>query len=150
MHGLDHKFAGVTRIRCHFVDGRVVCQVGTHGADCGNHDRIGDRIAFSQRIVEAPRVAKDPNFTSAFWRHFSREVGMKLRFSTTFHSQTDGKTERVNEVLKQYLRNLVSADQGDWADYVGQAEFSYNVAMHSATKELPFVVAYGVHSNLLT
>ena len=75
---------------------------------------------------------------------------MKLRFSTAFHSQTDGKTERVNGVLEQYLRHLVGAKQGDWAEYVSRAEFSYNVAMHSATKELPFVVTYGVRSNLLT
>lgn len=82
--------------------------------------------------------------------HFSKEVGMKLRFSTALHSQMDGKTERVNGVLKQYLRNLVGADQGDWADYVGRAEFSYNVATHLATKGSSFMVAFGVRSNLLT
>ena len=87
---------------------------------------------------------QDPKFTSAFPMHFSKEVGMKLRFSTALHSQMDGKTERVNGVLKQYLRNLVGADQGDWADYVGRAEFSCNVATHLATKGSSFMVAYGV------
>ena len=69
---------------------------------------------------------------------------MKLRFSTALRSQMDGKTERVNGILKQYLRNLVGVDQGDWADYVGRAEFSCNVAMHLATKGLSFMVAHGV------
>jgi hypothetical protein len=69
---------------------------------------------------------------------------MKLRFSTTLHSQMNGKSERVNGVLKQYLRNLVGADQGDWADYVGRAECNCNVATHLATKGWSFVVAYGV------
>ena len=50
---------------------------------------------------------RDPKFISAFWRHFSREVGMKLRFNTAFHFQTDGKMERVNGILKPYLRNMV-------------------------------------------
>src|SRR6202022_3745377 len=71
-----------------------------------------------------PRVIvsdQDPKFTSAFSMHFSKEVGRKLWFSTALHSQMDGKTQRVNGVLKQYLRNLVGADQGDWADYVGRA-----------------------------
>ena len=63
-----------------------------------------------------------------------------------FHSQMVGKMEHVNGVLNQYLRNLVGVDQGDWADYVGRAEFNYNVAMHLATKELSFVVAYDVHA----
>jgi hypothetical protein len=30
----------------------------------------------------------------------------------------------VNGVSKQYLRNLVDADQQDWADYAGRAEFN--------------------------
>jgi hypothetical protein len=77
--------------------------------------------------------------------HFSRKVGMKLRFKMAFYSQMVGKTERVN----QYLRNLVGADQRDWVHYVGRAEFSCNVAMHLATKGSSFVVAYGVRSNLL-
>ena len=76
----------------------------------------------------------DPKFTSAFWRHFFRKVGTKLTFSTAFHPQTDEQTERVNGVLNQYLRNFGSADQRDWADYVGLAEFSFNAATHSATK----------------
>ena len=42
----------------------------------------------------------------------------------------DGKAERVNKTLNQYSRSLVSADQRDLADYVGQAEFSRNIASH--------------------
>ena len=38
----------------------------------------------------------------------------------------------------------MSADQRDWTDYVALAEFIYNVAMHSTTKQSPFKVAYGV------
>ena len=52
--------------------------------------------------------------------------------------------ERVNAGLDQYLRNLVSVDQGDWADYVGWVEFSCNVTTHLATKGLTFMVAYKV------
>ena len=38
----------------------------------------------------------------------------------------------------------MSADQRDWVDYVGLAEFGYNAATHSTTKQSPFKVAYGV------
>ena len=34
---------------------------------------------------------QDPKFTSAFSMHFSKKVGMKLRFSTALHSQMDGE-----------------------------------------------------------
>jgi hypothetical protein len=58
IYGLHHKFAGATRIGYHLSDGRAVFQVGTYGANCGNRNRIGDRIANSQRLVETPRVAE--------------------------------------------------------------------------------------------
>jgi hypothetical protein len=64
-----------------------------------------------------------------------------LTLSITFHHQIDGKIEWVNGVLSQYLRNFVSVDQYHWMDYVGLADYNYNVAMHSRTKELPFKVA---------
>jgi transposase InsO family protein len=94
-----------------------------------------------------PRVIvsdRDPKFTSAFWRHLFCKMKTKLTFSTAFHPQTDGQTERVNGVLNQYLRNYVSADQSDWADYLCLGEFSYNKAKYAATGESPFQVAYGV------
>jgi hypothetical protein len=56
----------------------------------------------------------------------------------------------VNGLLNQYLRNLVDVDQRDWVDYVGRAEFCYNVVMHLATKRSSFVMAYVVRSNLLS
>ena len=80
-----------------FVDGGAVCQVGPHGADSGNRNLIGDRIAFLKRWLrhyKLPRVIvsdRAPKFTSAFWKHFSRKVGMKLRFSTAFLCKWMGK-----------------------------------------------------------
>ena len=84
---------------------------------------------------------QDLKFTSAFLR----KVGTKLTFSTSFHPRMDGQTERVNAVLSQYLRNFVSVDQRDWAEYVNLMEFSYNMATHSVTKKLAFKVAYGIN-----
>ena len=71
-----------------------------------------------------------PKLTCAFWKHSLKKCETKLRFATAFHIQTDGEAERVNEIFDQHLRNLVSADQQDWANYVGRADFSYNVVTH--------------------
>lgn len=52
--------------------------------------------------------------------------------------------KRVNGILNQYARNLVSADQQDWVDYVGRAELTCNVATYLMTKWSHFVLAYGL------
>ena len=38
-------------------------------------------------------------------------MGIECKFSTTNHPQMDGKTERVNVLLEEYLRHYVSTTQ---------------------------------------
>ncbi|XP_075091508.1 putative mitochondrial protein AtMg00860 [Nicotiana tabacum] len=57
----------------------------------------------------------DPHFTGNLWRDLLNILGMELRFSTSFHPQTDGQTEWVNVLLECYLRHSVRAYQKDWA-----------------------------------
>ena len=43
-------------------------------------------------------------FTSHFWHQVQSSLGTKLDFSTSYHSQTDGQTERINQILEDMLR----------------------------------------------
>jgi transposase InsO family protein len=47
---------------------------------------------------------RDTAFTSKFWKEVMAFLGIQQRMSTAFHSQTDGQTERVNQVLEAYLQ----------------------------------------------
>ena len=46
-------------------------------------------------------------FTSRFWQSFQQAMGTRLSSSTSFHPQTGGQTERVNQILEDMLRACV-------------------------------------------
>ncbi|KAK2971376.1 hypothetical protein RJ640_030342 [Escallonia rubra] len=86
---------------------------------------------------------RDPRFTGKFWTELFKLLGSELHFSTSFHPQTNGQTERVNALLECYLRHFVSANQTDWARLLDVAQFSYNLMRSEATNQSPFEIAIG-------
>ena len=66
-----------------------------------------------------------------------------LNLSTADHPQTDGQTERVNQVLEDMLRAYVSKKQSNWESYFPIIEFAYNSAKHVSTGFSPFMLMYG-------
>lgn len=82
-------------------------------------------------------------FNSKFMRHLYKRLGIKPSFSTAYHPQTDGQTERVNQSIEHFLRGYISHEQDDWVKWLPMAEFAYNNAKHSATGKSPFQAVYG-------
>jgi transposase InsO family protein len=82
-------------------------------------------------------------FNAAFLRGLYEHLGIKPRFSTAYHPQTDGQTERANAVLESYLRMYTSRRQDDWADFLDMAEFAFNNRINTSTGTSPFRANYG-------
>ncbi|KAF8754692.1 hypothetical protein RHS01_06132 [Rhizoctonia solani] len=76
-------------------------------------------------------------FTGKFLRALYQRLGIKPAFSSAYHPESDGQTERVNQFIEFYLRSYVTADHSDWATWLPLAEYAYNNARHSATGKNP-------------
>jgi hypothetical protein len=81
---------------------------------------------------------RDPKFTSNFWKGLFKGIGTSLNFSTTYHPESDGQTERVNQVIEDMLRMYVMDKPSKWEDYLHLVEFAYNNGYQASLKMSPF------------
>jgi transposase InsO family protein len=69
----------------------------------------GTALLFLEEVWKhhgTPRVVisdRNPQFIPAFTCELYKLLGIKLAMSMAYHPQTDGQTERVNQVLEGYL-----------------------------------------------
>jgi hypothetical protein len=91
------------------------------------------------------RIVSDrgTQFTSKFWMSLQQAMGTKLDFSTAYHPQSDGQTERVNKVLEDLLRACALTFGRNWESSLPYAEFSYNNSYQASIKMSPFEALYG-------
>ena len=86
---------------------------------------------------------RDPRFTSKFWGSLQKSLGTQLKFSTAFHPQTDGQSERTIQTLEDLLRACAVDFGGSWNMHLHLIEFSYNNSYHSSIQIVLFEVLYG-------
>ncbi|MBW0546494.1 hypothetical protein O181_086209 [Austropuccinia psidii MF-1] len=67
-------------------------------------------------------------------KHGLPQLKISRDLPAAFHPETDGKTERVNQILEKYLWMYVSNHQDDWHTWLPLEESAYNNAEHSSKK----------------
>lgn len=82
-------------------------------------------------------------FTSTFWRELMQKLGVQQQLSTSYHPQTDGQSERVNQCLEAYIRCMCGRFPKAWSTWVPLAEWWYNTTYHTTIKMSPFEAMYG-------
>ena len=87
-----------------------------------------------------------------FHSHFMRSLGtllnMKLHFTSGYHPEANGQTERTNQTLEQYLRLYCNYQQTNWSSLLPLAEFAYNNAPSETTGTSPFFANKGYHPHV--
>jgi hypothetical protein len=67
----------------------------------------------------------------------------QLCFCSAYHPQTDGQTERVNQILEDMLRACALQYGRSWDKSLPYAEFSYNNSYQESLKMASFEILYG-------
>jgi transposase InsO family protein len=82
-------------------------------------------------------------FTLRFRERLHETLDTQLRFSSTYYPQTDGQTERVNQILEDKLRGYARQYGRSWEKSLPYAKFSYNNSYQESLKMAPFEMLYG-------
>jgi hypothetical protein len=109
----------------------------------GLADVFVDRVFKLHGMPKQVLTDRGTVFTSAFTKALFKILGTRSVFSTAYHPQTDGQTERVNRIVEDMLRHYVSPTQHDWDVHVPAAEFAYNNAYQESVRTTPFRLVYG-------
>ena len=86
---------------------------------------------------------RGPQFASNFMHGLSETLRIKVVALTTYHPQTDGQTECVNQQVEQFLCLFVNQRQDDWYDWLSISKFAYNNRVHASTQTSPFMLNTG-------
>jgi hypothetical protein len=101
------------------------------------------RIVHLHGVPKKIVLDRGTQFTSQFWQKLHELMDTKLNFSSAYHSQIDGQTERTNQVLEDMLRACSLKYGGSWDKSLPFAEFSYNNSYQASLKMAPFEALYG-------
>ena len=73
---------------------------------------------------------------------------MHIHFTSSYHPEADGQTERVNQTLEQYLCTYCNYQQDNQALLLSLAEFAYNNTSHASTRVSPFFANKGYNPSI--
>jgi transposase InsO family protein len=101
------------------------------------------RIVYLHGVPKKIMSDRGTQFTSMFWERLHETLDTQLRFSSAYHPQTDGQTERVNQILEDMLRACALQYGRSWDKSLLYVEFSYNNSYQESLKMAPFELMYG-------
>ena len=87
-------------------------------------------------------------FVSNFFQSLGTALDMRLHFTSGYHPESDGQTERMNQTLEQYLCVYCNYQQDNWSELLPLMEFAYNNALSATTGVSPFFANKGYHPNI--
>nr|KYP38207.1 Pol polyprotein [Cajanus cajan] len=82
-------------------------------------------------------------FTDQKLNRFIQDLGIKHRFTSVEHPQSNGQAEAANKVILTELKKPLGDVKGAWAEELLEVLWAYQCTPQSTTKETPFRLTYG-------
>ena len=121
-----------------FVVGIPRCRSG--------HDTIWvivDRLTKSAHFLPIRNSYSLDKLAQLYVREIIRLHSTRLHFSTAFHPQMDGQSERTIQTLEDMLRACVMEFRGSWDTHLPLMEFAYNNSYQASIGMAPYEALYG-------
>ena len=98
-------------------------------------------------VPRAIHTDRGAQFIGRWWREIWTLLGMKLRYGTAHHPQSQGHVERMNAIVPQTLYCLMTdiSDLGKWREYLPTIEMVIDSLPNRSTGYSPFYLMYGYH-----
>jgi len=90
----------------------------------------------------------DTQFIFNVWKHMCKMLKINVKLSTTYHSEINNQIEKVNAVMKHYLRVFVNYMQNDWVKWLSEVKFIVNNASSLITLTSFFLINLSQNSRL--
>ncbi|KAK3544610.1 hypothetical protein QTP86_017724, partial [Hemibagrus guttatus] len=86
---------------------------------------------------------RGPQFTSRVWGSLCARLGIGVSLSSSYHPQSNGQAERLNQEIGRFLRSYCSQEQHRWTEFLPWAEYAQNPLIHSSMGLTPFQCVLG-------
>ncbi len=91
-------------------------------------------------LLEFFMFDQDTQFIFNVWKHMCKMLKINAKLSIMYHFKINNQIERINAVMKHYLRIFVNYMQNDWAKWLSEVEFIINNASSSITLTSFFLI----------
>ncbi|XP_067145203.1 uncharacterized protein [Centruroides vittatus] len=108
-------------------------------ATCSTLLQVFTRTGFPELIC----CDQGTNFTAGLTREMTRLLGVRIRFSTPEHPQSNGSVERWNQTFKNMLSHTIAESKKNWDKVIPFLLWAYREVPHETTGISPFEMLYG-------
>ncbi|OMJ26577.1 Retrovirus-related Pol polyprotein from transposon [Smittium culicis] len=109
---------------------------------------IEDKIIFNHGCPKKLLSDNASYFKSELFTSFCRRYGIKHLFSSPYHPETNGTTERFNRTIKSMIKVYIEKNQNEWDKLLNSHLLAYRTAKHETLGISPFESLYGREARL--